>query len=72
MWLHGILGKLRYSQWSFEHGRVYLVFVSLKTYCKELKFLDPGRKRLEQYLSTGAALSLQENIQWHTDNTDFL
>lgn len=61
MRLHEVLGKLCYSQWSFEHGRIYLVFVSIKTYCKELKFPDPGRKWLQQYLSTAAALSLQEN-----------
>lgn len=64
IWLHEILVKLCYSQWSFEHGRVYSVFICIKIYCKELKFPSPERKWLEQYLSTAAALSLQ--VIWYS------
>lgn len=36
IWL--MWGKLCYSYWSFDHGRVGLVFVSIKTDCNEMKF----------------------------------
>lgn len=35
MWLHEILVKLCYSQWSVEYGRIYLVFICIKMDCKE-------------------------------------